>query len=129
VLVRGCQIAYIKTSPTALFLAQARKWSQVRVVRVVSTTDLLNIDLRNRLTELYKTLISYHPPYLTGVTAHGSFDDTRYALKTISDLDIHCGGLVCAFTVKYLDGTSTTQHGAVGGSGHNFSLGDGKPIG
>ncbi|KAB5589822.1 hypothetical protein CTheo_6746 [Ceratobasidium theobromae] len=109
-------------------LVPPEEWRQVRVRRVVPTTDLLNDEIRDQLATLYSGLWSYSPLPAAGVTeGHNSVDDDPRALGPVSSVSICSGRMVDGLKLKYIDGTQSNQHGK-GGKAHDFLLDSGEHI-
>lgn len=104
------------------------QWSQVRIVKAVPITDLLEGRIKAQLAELHKSLITYTPITLSGVTSAGqSFDDASHALKTISTVTVCCdSSYLKSLLVAYRDGTQSDIHGGSGGTANVFELTTGE---
>lgn len=93
-------------------------------------TSLLKPETKEKLVNLYSTLLSYRPPLLDGVTSDGKiFDGGSHALKTISSLVVHSNTAnIMGVSVSYADGTGSGQYGNCGGQEPTFILNNGKSM-
>ncbi|KAG8743392.1 hypothetical protein FRC10_012118 [Ceratobasidium sp. 414] len=99
------------------------KWAQARIVRVISTTELLRNDLKKEIEALYSGLLSYYPPVLEGNSMGStSFDGTPHALNPIRSIIIHADSLVDSLATVCSNGTGLVQHGGPGGEEQIFCL-------
>ncbi|KAG9082058.1 hypothetical protein FS749_007144 [Ceratobasidium sp. UAMH 11750] len=99
------------------------KWVPARIVRVISTTELLQNDLKAEIEALYSELLSYRPSVMEGNSIGGnSFDGTPHALKPIRSIVVHADSLVDSLTTTYSNGASLVRHGGPGGKEQKFCL-------
>ncbi|KAG8793416.1 hypothetical protein FRC12_002791 [Ceratobasidium sp. 428] len=100
----------------------------VRVLRVISTIDLLEEELRERLATLYACILTFDPPGLDGrEDIHRTWDDTSHALKPMSRIIIRGETLVSGVSAEYADGSQSNAYGK-GKHEHVFSLSCGEHI-
>ncbi|KAB5592846.1 hypothetical protein CTheo_3706 [Ceratobasidium theobromae] len=108
------------------------QWSQVRIVSVAPTIDLLNDTLKSELFKLYAQRLSYFPPFLTWASNHKckTHDDTHQASGTISSVSIRSSDFLEVLSIAYLNNEKTEKHGGGGhvGNEHKFTLTNGEHI-
>ncbi|KAG8777034.1 hypothetical protein FRC12_000575 [Ceratobasidium sp. 428] len=100
----------------------------VRVLQAISTIDLLQEELRERLATLYACILTFDPPGLDGRDdIHRTWDDTSHALKTMSRVITRGEKLVSGVSAEYADGSQSNAYGK-GKHEHVFSLASGEYI-
>ncbi|KAG8777031.1 hypothetical protein FRC12_000572 [Ceratobasidium sp. 428] len=100
----------------------AHERRMVRVLRAMSTIDLLKHELKEQLAALCTSILTFDPPGLDGRSdIHSTWDDTPFALKTMSRVIARCGTHVHGVSAEYADGSKSNGHGQ-GNNPHVFSL-------
>ncbi|KAG8793427.1 hypothetical protein FRC12_002802 [Ceratobasidium sp. 428] len=103
-------------------------WRIVRVMRVVSTIDLLDHELQQQLASLYASVLSFDPPLLDGKTdIYPTWDDTPHAMKAMSKVVVRCGIRICGLSAAYRDGSQSNSYGLTG-TEHVFEPNTGEYI-
>ncbi|KAG8701178.1 hypothetical protein FRC09_005515 [Ceratobasidium sp. 395] len=129
--IRGGSIQTISKGDIKVWRSQelpAHEWRMVRVLRVMSTIDLLERELRERLAALHACILTFNPPGLDGRDdIHRTWDDTLHALKTMSRVITRGEVLVNGVSIEYADGSQSNAYGK-GKHEHVFSLASGEYI-
>ncbi|CAE7203505.1 unnamed protein product [Rhizoctonia solani] len=111
-------------------LVPAYQWEQVRIVKAVPLTRLLNNGLQSQLANLHQSLTTYCPTTTNSITLGGtSFDGSSHASKTISSVSVLSDGpYIKTLSVEYTTELSPVKYGDIQNTNNEFELKDGEYI-
>ncbi|CAE7203508.1 unnamed protein product, partial [Rhizoctonia solani] len=111
-------------------LVPTHQWEQVRIVKAIPITTILNDRLQSELMNLHQSLTTYCPITTDKITSDGtSFDGSSHAFKKISRVSIFSDGYhIKTISVKYTTELSPVIYGAAQKTNNEFELKTGEYI-